>query len=219
MNFLISQNSALIAQYWPLLLEMGESLLLDNFNPLLLATTPVKSGILVIDTRISGFTDAAQIAHIKHTNQHLKILIISHLENAEQELAMLAAGASGSCNTQLSPEKIRQVLNKINDGGVWISVLALPQLLVKLKQWEKTAQPKQDQPQQEDQAKKMASLTPREREIVNLIAKGESNKLIARALNISDRTVKSHLSIVFQKLKVNDRLQLALVANRHHNNI
>ena len=217
MNFLISQNSTLIDQYWPLLLEMGESLLLNNFNPSLLQTSSVESGIVVIDTSISDFTDVAQIAHLKHTYQHLKILIISNLENAEQELAMLAAGASGSCNTQLAPEKIRQVLNKINDGGVWISVLALPSLLVKLKQWEKTAQPKQNQPEFKDEAEKLASLTPREREIVHLIAKGDSNKLIARALNISDRTVKSHLSIVFQKLKVNDRLQLALVVNKHQN--
>ena len=100
--------------------------------------------------------------------------------------------------------------------GAWISVLALPQLQSKLKQWEKTAQPKKDQPEHEYQDKKMACLTPREREVVNLIAKGDSNKLIARALSISDRTVKSHLSIVFQKLKVNDRLQLALMTNRHY---
>ena len=53
-----------------------------------------------------------------------------------------------------------------------------------------------------------------EREVVGLIAKGDSNKNIARELNISDRTVKTHLSIIFHKLKVNDRLQLAPLIRR-----
>ena len=47
-----------------------------------------------------------------------------------------------------------------------------------------------------------------------LVANGDCNKIIASKLNIADRTVKAHLSVIFQKLKVNDRLQLALLANK-----
>jgi len=54
------------------------------------------------------------------------------------------------------------------------------------------------------------SLTPRERQIAELVGSGVSNKLIARELNITDRTVKAHLSAIFQKLGMQDRLRLAL---------
>jgi two-component system nitrate/nitrite response regulator NarL len=48
-----------------------------------------------------------------------------------------------------------------------------------------------------------------------MVASGDSNKIIARKLNITDRTVKAHLTTVFQKLNVRDRLQLALYVNKN----
>ena len=53
-------------------------------------------------------------------------------------------------------------------------------------------------------------LTPRQREIARLISDGSSNKEIAARLNVAESTVKAHLTAIFRKLKVSDRLQLAL---------
>lgn len=212
MNFLVSTNPVLIDHYWAPLAETGECQLLADFTELLWRAATVTKGLVLIDTAIAGFPGVAGVTHLKRTNQNLKILLLTTNFTAEEELAALAAGAAGSCGPNFLPEKIRQILATIADGGVWISSAALPHLLQRLKLWESsnlnptTSKPLNGKP------KEMAALTPREREIVNLVAKGGSNKLIARELNITDRTVKAHLSIIFQKLKVNDRLQLALFA-------
>ncbi|MBV5337679.1 MAG: response regulator transcription factor [Deltaproteobacteria bacterium] len=65
-------------------------------------------------------------------------------------------------------------------------------------------------PDKQKQHAALAKLTEREREVAVLVAHGECNKEIARELNIAERTVKAHLSTVFEKLDVRDRLQLAI---------
>lgn len=215
MNFLVSKNPVLIDHYWAALQENGESQLLPNFTELLWRGATASKGIALIDTNVDGFPGMPGIAHLKRTNQELKILLLTAELKAEEELAALAAGAAGSCGPNLLPEKIRQILVTVEDGGVWISSAALPQLLQRLKRWENITQTENTKKiNGQNPGNGMSGLTPREREIVNLVAKGDSNKIIARELNITDRTVKAHLSIIFQKLKVNDRLQLALLANR-----
>jgi DNA-binding NarL/FixJ family response regulator len=64
-------------------------------------------------------------------------------------------------------------------------------------------------------ARPAAALTPREREVLALVAEGLPNKLIARRLEISEKTVKAHLTRVFEQIGVSDRTQAALWAKRH----
>ena len=59
-------------------------------------------------------------------------------------------------------------------------------------------------------------LTDREREVLQLVARGLPNKLIARELGISEKTVKAHLTTVFQRIGVTDRVQAAMWARDHH---
>lgn len=214
MNFLVSKNPALIKLYWDLLLENGESLLLSDFSDLLWRAKTSGKGLALIDTQADAFAGMFQINDLKRINPDLKVLIIANEVSIEEELSALAAGASGSCTSNLLPEKIRQIFTTIQNGGVWISSTGLPYLLQRLKRLEEltkaTAQKNTAASPQQD---KIASLTPREREIVDLVANGDCNKIIASKLNIAERTVKVHLSVIFQKLKVNDRLQLALLAN------
>ncbi len=215
MNFLVSKNPILINQYWDALIKNGESQLLSNFSDLPWRAATSKKGLILVDTKVDGFTGMSSITNLKRNNQSLKILILATELTIEDELSALAAGAAGSCRPNLAPEKIRQIFTTVDDGGVWISSVALPHLLQRLKRLENLS--KQDKSQKNNGAHldKIASLTPRECEIVNLVAKGDSNKIIARELNITDRTVKAHLSIIFQKLKVIDRLQLALLVIRN----
>ena len=214
MNFLVSKNPALIKLYWDLLLENGESLLLSDFSDLLWRAKTSGKGLALIDTQADAFAGMFQINDLKRINPDLKVLIIANEVSTEEELSALAAGASGSCTSKLLPEKIRQIFTTIQDGGVWISSTGLPYLLQRLKRLEElTKAPAQKNTAASPQQDKIASLTPREREIVDLVANGDCNKIIASKLNIAERTVKVHLSVIFQKLKVNDRLQLALLAN------
>lgn len=218
MNFLVSKNPVLISLYWNILLENGESLLLSDFSDLLWRAKTSDKGLVLIDTKTDGFAGMQNISDLKRINQNLKILVIAIDLTTEDELSALAAGASGSCKSNLLPDKIRQIFTTVQDGGVWISSAGLPHLLQRLKRLEELTNHNSQKSVTDQKHEKISSLTPREREIVELVANGDCNKIIASKLNIADRTVKAHLSVIFQKLKVNDRLQLALLVNKTFSN-
>ena len=118
----------------------------------------------------------------------------------DEGLAVLNAGASGYCHTHAPTATLRQALDVITGGELWVGRALLSRLLrlvdtrlprVGLAHWS-------------------APLTEREREVAQLAAVGDSNLTIADALGITERTVKAHLKAVFEKLQVADRLQLAL---------
>lgn len=215
MNFLVSNNPVLIDQYWAALLENGESQVLSDFPELRWRAATSNKGLILLDLKVNGFPGMSGITNLKRSNHSLKVLLLASELTTEEELSALAAGAAGCCGPNLLPEKIRQIFATVEDNGVWISSATLPHLLQRLKRLENLSRQNKSQQDNGTHRNEITGLTPREREIVDLVAKGDSNKIIARELNITDRTVKTHLSIIFQKLKVNDRLQLALLANKN----
>lgn len=216
MNFLVSGNYETIEQFQPVLKERGALELLASFADLLKRVEVVGSGLAIIDTAVPGYDGDAGLKHLKRVNVSLKILLVGVPKSPKEELAALAAGAMGCCGPALSSEQIRRILAIVDDGGVWISNTALPHLMEQLRRHSKAASqipsPATEEAAQNQAA--MAGLTQREREISQMVAEGFSNKIIARKLDITDRTVKAHLTAVFQKLHVNDRLQLALYVTK-----
>jgi two-component system NarL family response regulator len=125
----------------------------------------------------------------------------------DEEIALLKAGVKGCCRRGIDPESLEQVLSVTHGGGVWVTRSLLPRLVTELRRYAEAQRPAVDKTIASD---KLSALTPREKEIVRLIVGGASNKQVATALDISERTVKGHLSNVFQKLGVSDRLRLVL---------
>ena len=125
--------------------------------------------------------------------------------NEDEAIAVLAAGASGYCNGHAAPEVLRQVASVISHGGVWVGQGLLKRLLASTTPLLSAVEPASSSWQD--------NLTQRERETALLLAKGASNKEIARDLDITERTVKAHVSAILEKLGVRDRLQLSLVIN------
>ncbi|MBM5572749.1 MULTISPECIES: response regulator transcription factor [Deefgea] len=134
------------------------------------------------------------------------LLAFSQL-TVEDELSWLAAGVRACCTPDLSLERLAVIIDVTYRGGIWVSNAALPFLLKGLQQY--TAAQMVKVP-----SLNLAILTPQERKIAELVACGNSNKLIARELNISDRTVKTHLGAIYSKLQVPDRVHLALLLNQ-----
>ena len=93
----------------------------------------------------------------------------------------------------------------VTHGGIWLGRDLLQRLI--------TVSTNIVASQPERVAEKLALLTQREQQVALEAAKGLSNKEIARALNITERTVKAHLSSTFERLGIRDRLQLALILN------
>ncbi|MCX9157099.1 response regulator transcription factor [Niveibacterium sp. 24ML] len=130
----------------------------------------------------------------------LRMVFASSQPNDPEGLAAINAGCSGYCHAFASAEHLSQVLNVVAAGELWVGRSILARLLRAVES--RTAPPA---------APAWAGpLTEREREVAQRAALGEANADIAAALAITERTVKSHLTSVFEKLGVNDRLQLAL---------
>jgi two-component system nitrate/nitrite response regulator NarL len=186
---------------------------LVTFAELLARAQGSGNGIAVLDVTTPGFEGDNLLKQLKKLNPEIKILLAGANLPPNKELAALAAGAMGCCSSDLGAEQVSRILNIVEDGGVWISNAALPQLLQRLRSKASSVSAPAT-PEQHNNAD-LAELTHREREIARMVASGDSNKIIARKLNITDRTVKAHLTTVFQKLNLRDRLQLALYVNKN----
>lgn len=136
-----------------------------------------------------------------------RVIVMTAAFSEDEEIALLKAGVKGCCRRGIDPESLEQVLSVTHGGGVWVTRSLLPRLVTELRRYAEAQRPAVDKTMASD---KLSALTPREKEIVRLIVGGASNKQVASALDISERTVKGHLSNVFQKLGVSDRLRLVL---------
>lgn len=122
-------------------------------------------------------------------------------------LQALAAGAAGCCNSHAAPEVLQQVALVVANGGLWIGRSLLRRVV------DNSARILERQAavaRQEDWA---GPLSEREVQVARLVAEARSNKEIASQLSISERTVKAHLTSIFEKLGLRDRLQLSLRIN------
>jgi len=211
MNFLVSGNHETVLQFQSTLMERGELLWLVTFAELLARAATSGAGLAIIDVATPGYDGEAGLKQLKKINPSLKLLLAGARMQPNKELAALASGAMGCCSPDLGPEQVRRILTIVEEGGVWISNAALPQLLQRLRNKSVAVSPTESESLADEE---LSELTHREREIARMVAAGDSNKIIARKLNITDRTVKAHLTTVFQKLNVHDRLQLALYVSK-----
>ncbi len=154
--------------------------------------------LLVADTALASLAKAG-MAPWHAWSARLLVIVASSLPSDDEGLRFLDAGASGYCHAYAAEATLRQILDVVASGEKWVGKSLLNRLLAGL------------QHNRESQTdKRTVLLTEREREVALLAARGQSNLLIAETLQITERTVKAHLSAAFEKLQVSDRLQLAL---------
>jgi len=145
-----------------------------------------------------GFGDSTWLTK----NQNAKFVATSSNPSDAEAIPALDAGCVGYCHAYADVATLRQVRQVVEAGQVWVGVTLMRRLVQSAAQAAPQA-PKLD-------ASWANELTEREQEIAIFAANGASNIEIARNCNISERTVKAHLSAVFAKLNLTDRLQLAL---------
>jgi DNA-binding NarL/FixJ family response regulator len=120
-----------------------------------------------------------------------------------EALPWLDAGFAGYCHAFADISTLRQIAQVVGLGHVWIGASLMQQLIHSAGRASKAGSPT-------SKNNWAQTLTIREQEIANLAAHGATNQAIATQCHISERTVKAHLSAIFDKLQITDRLQLAL---------
>jgi DNA-binding NarL/FixJ family response regulator len=137
-----------------------------------------------------------------------QLLVLLADEPDEEVIAdALTQGASGCCNTHAAPEVLHQVALVVGNGGLWVGQTLLRRLVGGTS---RALAARSERPPRVDWA---TVLSEREVQVARLVAGGASNREVAEQLSITERTVKAHMSAIFEKLGLRDRLQLSLRIN------
>ncbi len=139
------------------------------------------------------------------------VVILSDSPDEALIVEALSAGASGCCNTHAAPEVLQQIAMVVGNGGLWVGQSLLQRLVGSTARLLAQRSPVLDTAHSGNDW--VALLSEREAEVARLVAAGASNKEVAAQLSITERTVKAHLTAVFDKLGLRDRLQLSLRVN------
>ena len=151
--------------------------------------------------------DPESFIEIRRLNPLGRIFLLSDQPNEEEGLTFLKLGIVGYANTYISPERLAEAVRVISSGAVWLGQKVMQRLIL-------DSYAKVKEKAVSNSGKKLESLTKREHQIANLIAQGQANLEIAANLKIAERTVKAHLSSIYEKTKTGSRLNLALLVNR-----
>lgn len=193
---------------------------LDELMNKLSVTSPV---CIAFDRNLAPENLIEVTKQIRKANNETKIVLLIKpgYQYSDQELlTLLKAGIRGFCSTDMDPDLIHKVLDSLEQGQVWVRSSFIPTLIEELSKQAKRSlnaytENAAEPPPAENQDDLLSVLTNREHEIATLVGKGECNKLIAQHLQISEQTVKAHLTVIFRKLNITDRVNLALLVNRH----
>lgn len=140
-----------------------------------------------------------------------RILVLGIAWSEERQIDALLHGAAGYCEQSEAVKLLDRAVSSILKGDIWIRRALVPKVIEVLAGNRYSTKNTQFVSEEHDKLIKMAeSLSAREEEVANMIRRGENNKSIAQAMHISERTVKAHLSSIFRKFEVEDRLHLAI---------
>ncbi|RHV48627.1 DNA-binding response regulator [Lachnospiraceae bacterium OM04-12BH] len=163
----------------------------------------VKPDILLLDINMPNMNGIDVLKELKEKNDPLKVLILTVHSEVEYLVKAVDIGANGYILKDSGSAELKQAINAVIDEGSYIQPNLIPALNSRLIN-------------RDMDKEKLASLTKREVEILTQVACGMFNKEIAVNLNISERTVKNHISNIFKKIDASDRTQAAVFAIRNN---
>ncbi|MBS4049995.1 MAG: response regulator transcription factor [Methylomonas sp.] len=202
-NILIYSNNPQLAAEWMHALIADHSV-----NRLLNARTDYQADAVILDARKLD-EDATLLAVLTKPNTRFLVMGCNWPEH--KQIEVMVHGAAGYCEESEAAQLLKRAVDCILKGDIWIRRALVPKVIGVLTGQLHSNNNKHLSLEERDKLIRMSeSLSAREIEVANMIRLGENNRGIAEAMNISERTVKAHLSSIFRKFEVDDRLRLAI---------
>jgi DNA-binding NarL/FixJ family response regulator len=154
--------------------------------------------VVLVDVHMPGGGGVIVVGNVIETHPDIRFLALSVSDAPEDVIAMIRTGARGYVTKSIAPDELKDAINRVAAGEAVFS----PSLAGFVLDAFARSVPVQDDPE-------LDSLTPREQEVLRQIARGYQYKQIARRLNISIKTVETHVSSVLRKLQLSNRHELA----------
>ncbi len=164
--------------------------------------------IILLDMRLGETSGTSVLDGLNNAGNRIPVVALTTSREEKDLLACLHKGARGYLLKDMEPDQLVAALSQVQAGETAIA----PEMTSMLARALQSGATEQQPPEQQ---LPFSELTPREREILTHLADGQSNKLIARELGISDGTVKLHVKAVLRKLGVHSRVEAAVLAVEH----
>ncbi len=170
----------------------------DDGSGAVAAVLELVPDVVLMDLSMPGLDGTSATREVVAAAPAVRVVVLTSFAEADQVQGALQAGAVGYLLKDAEPDVLVRAVRDAAAGGAPLSPRAATALL-----------PQRTTPSAADR------LSERERQVLALVAQGLSNRLIARQLDIAEKTVKTHLTRVFAALEVRDRTSAALWAQRH----
>jgi two-component system response regulator DegU len=165
----------------------------------------LKPDLVLMDLKMPGTNGLEASRVIRRELPEVKVLILTVADDNDM-LEGIRTGANGYLLKDVEPAELLRAISDVLAGRPAMHPAVTGALLG---EYQRLSTP-------DSSREGMDSLTEREKEVLSLIADGESNRVIAGKLYISEKTVKNHITSIFRKLEVEDRTQAAIYAIKHH---
>lgn len=163
----------------------------------------VKPDVLLLDINMPKKNGLEVLKSLKSRRSKLKVLVLTVHNETEYLMKAVDIGVNGYVLKDSESAELKKAIFIVADGETYIQPSLIPALNAKMIETNKDAE-------------KIKSLTKRELDVLKLLAVGMFNKEVGKRLEISERTVKNHVSNIFKKLGVTDRTQAAVFAIRNN---
>ncbi len=164
----------------------------------------LKPQVVLLDLNMPGMSGLETLELLRQDCPDSAVVMLTVSEDAEDLSVALKAGASGYLLKNIDTEFLVRAIRRAAAGETVLAESMTAKLVAQLQSGAAPAV-----------ASELDKLTPREREILDCLARGESNKGIARTLDLAESTVKIHVQNVLKKLKLSSRVQAAVYAVEH----
>jgi two-component system NarL family response regulator len=203
-NFVVRRGLQSSLEFDPSIVVVGEGANGDEAIDLARDLVP---DVILMDIRMPGRDGIAATEIISDDAPSSKVLILTWSEDPEHLRSAVLAGAKGYLvHGRFSPERLAEAVRVVHDGGALITPMLAPALLDFVRE---SAQ------SQRGRSAPGSILTPREIQVLEYIVAGKSNREIAEALFIEEKTVKNHVSNIYSKLHLKNRYE-AITRGRDH---
>ncbi len=163
----------------------------------------LRPDVVLMDVRMPNLDGIAATREALAARAETKVVILTTFEEDDYIFGALSAGASGFLLKRSSPEELIGALHTVAAGDSLLSPSVTRRVIERM-----AKQP----PPETSSSERLEELTPREREVLELVARGLSNSEIASALVIEESTVKTHVKRILMKLRLRDRVQAVIFA-------
>ena len=166
------------------------------------AAARTQPDVILLDLVMPRLDGIGALKRLRERGSRARVIVLTSFGDDDKLFAALRAGAAGYLLKDVQPPELVRAIRSAHDGNAPLSPTIATRVVEEIAQGGGAPAEVDD-------------LTPRERDVLVLIARGRSNKLIALELGVAEKTVKTHVSHIFAKLGLTDRTQAALYAVRH----